>query len=57
MLTIINIYNINEILLKNCIYFNVDLNDDIYKSSFKSIILESIKNIDDTLILFFSNNI
>ena len=49
--------NINEILLKNCIYFNVDLNDDIYKSSFKSIILESIKNIDDTLILFFSNNI
>ena len=50
-------YEINNSLLKNCIYFNVDLFNYIIKSSFKNKILESIKNIDKDVILFFSINI
>ena len=49
--------DLNEILLKNCVYFNIDLYNDISNSNFKNKILESIKNLNQDLILFFSPNI
>ena len=48
---------INDILLKNCIYFNVDLNNELRRYNFKTKILENIKNINNDLVLFYSNNI
>ena len=49
--------NINEILLKNCVYFNIDLFNDLHNITFKNKILENIKNIHSEIILFFSLNI
>ena len=48
---------INDILLKNCVYFNIDLNNDLRKNNFKNKILENIKTINIELVLFYSNNI
>ena len=48
---------INDILINNCIYFNADLYYDLRNKNFKNKILESLKNINNDLVLFFSVNI
>ena len=49
--------DINEILIKNCLYYNINLCNNIQVMNFKSKILENIKNLNYDLISFFSTSI
>jgi oligoribonuclease (3'-5' exoribonuclease) len=46
--------DINDMLLKNCVYFNIDLYNDIQNINFKNKILENIKEITNDIVSFFS---
>ena len=53
----INNDDINEIIIKNCIYYNINLFNNIKEMNFKSKILENIKNLNNDIISFYSTNI
>ena len=53
----INNDDINEIIIKNCVYYNINLCNNILEMNFKSKMLENIKNLNNDLISFFSTSI